>query len=262
MSESKPRKYGWKKDPKSFMDHPRFVATVNVKSLPTKVDLRTKCPPVYDQGDLGSCTANALACAYEFDQMKQKNKFFMPSRLFIYYGERVIENDVGEDNGAIISDGVTVLATKGVCPESEWAYDITKFATAPPANCFTDALKHKCGAHKRIMQDLNQMKQILSTGIPFVFGFTVYESFESDAVAANGMMPMPKHNEQQLGGHAVIAVGYDDTKKVFIVRNSWGPTWGDKGYFYMPYQYMLRPDLASDFWAIVNVVDKQFTLLA
>lgn len=250
------RKYGWKKDPKKFFDHPRFIANVTVKSLPTRMDLRPKCPPVYDQGELGSCTANALSGAFEFDQMKQKDKFFMPSRLFIYYNERVIEGDVSEDNGAIISDGVTTLTKQGVCPESEWPYDITKFAVKPTAQCYADGLKHVGKDHRRIMQDLNQMKQILANGTPFVFGFTVYESFESDAVAATGVMPMPKPGEQELGGHAVMCVGYDDVKKSFIVRNSWGTGWGDKGYFYMPYAYMLRPDLASDFWAIINVIDK------
>ena len=237
--------------------HSFKLAPNHVNTIPV-VDLRSVCPPVYDQGTLGSCTANSLAAAYEVDQIIQKeNSPFVPSRLFIYYNERNMEGTVNSDDGAQIKDGVTVLNTIGVCPESMWPYDVTKFAHLPPPTCYKDSTLHRAITGLRVRQDLNQIKQALLNGFPMAFGFTVYESFEGDSIASTGIMTMPSPDEQNLGGHAVLCVGYDDHKKVFIVRNSWGASWGDKGYFYMPYDYMTDPNLASDFWTIKGVVDKE-----
>lgn len=229
-----------------------YAATLSVmKKLPASMDLRSQCPPVYDQGQLGSCTGNALAGAYEFDRIKEKKKDFMPSRLFIYYNERVIEHSVSSDAGAQIRDGIKTLNKQGVCPEKEWPYDISKFADKPPAKCYTDAKKNEIQSYQRLDNtNLTALKSCISEGYPFVFGFTVYESFMSAAVAKNGKMPMPKTGEKVVGGHAVMAVGYNDAKGVVIVRNSWATTWGDKGYFYMPYAYITSNNLCDDFWTI------------
>jgi C1A family cysteine protease len=221
--------------------------------LPTQVDLRDNCPEVYDQGQLGSCTANSIGAALEFDQIKQGEQSFTPSRLFIYYNERVIEGTVSSDSGAQIRDGVKSVNQLGAPPESDWAYDISKFADKPPQPAFDEAAKHKSILYQRVTQTLPQLKGCLAAGYPFVFGFTVYESFESQQVASSGEAPMPKAGEKQLGGHAVLAVGYDEDQQRFIVRNSWGPGWGMKGYFTLPYPYLLQDTLSSDFWTIRSV---------
>jgi C1A family cysteine protease len=222
--------------------------------LPPKVDLRPACPPtVYDQGRLGSCTANAIAAAFEFDLGKQKLPDFMPSRLFIYYNERKIEGTVDSDSGAMIRDGIKSVAKQGVCTEDAWPYDISKFTDQPTKECYTAAKDNQALSYQRIPQSLNQMRGCLANGYPFVFGFTVYESFESSEVAQTGVVPMPVDGESVLGGHAVLAVGYDDETQRFLVRNSWGSGWGDGGYFTIPYAYLTNRGLASDFWTIAKV---------
>jgi C1A family cysteine protease len=242
--------YGWSPDLPDARDH-IYAAPRAPKSLPAKVDMRPSCPAVYDQGQLGSCTGNSIAAAVQFDRMKLKESpDFVPSRLFIYYNERVIEHTVSQDAGAQIRDGIKSIAKLGVCPEPDWPYVIKKFAAKPPAKAFTDASKHKAVTYARVPQVLSQMKGCLASGYPFVFGFTVYESFESTKVAKTGIVPMPAKKEQTVGGHAVLAVGYNDSQSRFIVRNSWGPSWGMAGYFTIPYDYLTNNNLADDFWTV------------
>jgi C1A family cysteine protease len=243
--------YGWIPDLPDQRDYLYAAPAHVLKVLPTSIDLRPGCPPVYDQGQLGSCTANAIAGAIEFDQIKQKlAQIFVPSRLFIYYNERAIEGTINSDSGAMLRDGIRSVAIQGVCPESEWPYIISQFTIKPPQQCYQDALAHKVTLYQRIIPTLSQLQGCLAAGYPFVFGFVVYESFESDTVAKTGVVPMPHYGEQILGGHAVLAVGYDNMQKTFIVRNSWSDQWGDKGYGYMPYAYLTNPQLAADFWTI------------
>jgi C1A family cysteine protease len=248
------RGYGWTPDLPDQRDRVYAAPQRVLGALPPNVDLRSACPPVVDQGELGSCTANAIAGALEFDQMKQEqDDVFAPSRLFIYYNERVIEHTVDEDAGAMIRDGIKSVSKDGAPHESLWPYVISKFKTKPSAAAYKDGKKHTAVLYQRLTQSLEQFKACLASGYPFVFGFSVYESFESDAVAKNGKVPLPKPKEKQLGGHAVLAVGYDDAQKRFIVRNSWGTGWGLKGYFTIPYDYLTNPDLADDFWTIKQV---------
>jgi C1A family cysteine protease len=244
-------RYGWLPDLPDHRDH-LYAAPVEVAgALPSSVDLRAECPPVYDQGQLGSCTANAIAGAIQFNQIKQKLvQIFNPSRLFIYYNERAIEHTVASDSGAQIRDGIKSVGKQGDCPETEWQYEISKFKIKPPKNCYSDALKYKAVLYQRLTPVLSQLKGCLASGYPFVFGFTVYESFESAQVAKTGHDSLPKSNEQSIGGHAVMCVGYDDAKQWFVVRNSWGDKWGMKGYFTLPYSYLISANLASDFWTI------------
>jgi C1A family cysteine protease len=219
-----------------------------IRPLPPKVDLRPKMPPVYDQGDLGSCTANAICGAVQY-----ADPALHGSRLFLYYNERLIEGDVKDDAGAVIGDGIASLATYGLCPEANWPYDVSKFNVQPPHDCYTTAKKHTTHAVYSLPNSMTEMKQALSAGFPFVVGIQVYESFEYENVARTGVVPMPRPSDQYLGGHAVVCVGYNDVSNRWIMRNSWGPRWGDAGYFYLPYRYLLDPNLASDLWVITSI---------
>ncbi|NOW95475.1 C1 family peptidase [Mucilaginibacter sp. SG564] len=250
------KRYGWLPDLPDHRDFQYAVVRHAALAQPTPplVDLRAQCPPVYDQGELGSCTANAIAAAFQFELIKQKLTVFSPSRLFIYYNERVLEGHVKADSGAQLRDGVKSVATLGVCDESLWPYNVSKFATKPTKTLYTSALKNKALQYTRLNNAaINELKTCLAGGNPFVFGFTAYQSFEGDAVAKSGVLPMPSDTESVIGGHAVMAVGYDDQKSAFIVRNSWGDSWGLKGYFYMPYDYITSTNLADDFWIISQV---------
>jgi C1A family cysteine protease len=243
------RNYGWIPDLPDHRD--RVFATKHLsQQLPPKVDLHDGCPPVYNQGQLGSCTANALAAAVDFERKRQKLLFLGPSRLFIYYNERLLEGNTNTDSGATLRDGMKTIASQGVCPETMWPYIESKFQVAPAATCYTAAAQHKTLQYNRVPQDLLHLKSCLAAGFPFVFGFTAYESFESHEVAASGKLPMPSTTEAVVGGHAVVAVGYSDASQRFLVRNSWGSDWGINGYFTMPYTYLTDPNLAEDFWTI------------
>jgi C1A family cysteine protease len=249
-----PRKagrYGWIPDLPDHRDRLYAAPPPVVMALPVRVDLRPACPPVVDQGQLGSCTANAIGNAHRFEQRKQGDRGeFLPSRLFIYYNERVIEHSVASDAGAQLRDGIKTIAHEGVCPELMWPYVIAKFAVKPAAACYTAAREHQAISYLRVTQSLTQCKGCLAAGYPFVVGFAVYESFESPAVAKTGVVPMPGPGESALGGHAVLAVGYDDRAQRFLLMNSWGTRWGQQGFFTMPYAYLLDDGLAQDFWTI------------
>jgi C1A family cysteine protease len=160
-----------------------------------------------------------------------------------------MEGTVKSDAGAMIRDGIKTMKNQGVCSETRWPYIISKFATKPGAACYKEALKRQITSYHRILT-LDDMRTCLAEGFPFVFGFTVYESFESQEVARNGIVQMPQPTERSLGGHAVLAVGYDDEERRFIVRNSWGTDWGQKGYFTIPYEYLASRNLADDLWTI------------
>ncbi|MVN20508.1 C1 family peptidase [Mucilaginibacter arboris] len=248
--QNTPYTFGWLPDLPDQRDFMYAAPMAVMQQLPTTVDLRSQCPPVYDQGHLGSCTANSLAGAYEFDLKKETKPDYMPSRLFIYYNERVLINTVNSDSGAYIRDGIKTMNNQGVCPEKDWPYDISKFTNKPSQKCYDEAKKSQIKSYQRLVNSLTQLKGCLAEGFPFVFGFTVYESFMTQQVAQTGIMPMPQQGEKTVGGHAVMAVGYDDSKNAFIIRNSWNTTWGIKGYFYMPYAYITNSSLCDDFWTI------------
>ena len=139
---------------------------------------------------------------------------------------------------------------EGVCPEKDWPYVISKFASNPSAGCYKKALDHQVLSYQRVSRNLEQIKGCLADGFPMIFGFTVYESFESASVAKTGVVNMPSPGEHVVGGHAVLAIGYDDSSRRLIVRNSWSEQWGKKGNFTMPYEYLLNENLSDDFWTI------------
>ena len=243
--------FGWVPDLPDQRDFLYAAPVENMAALPTSVDLRPQCPKtVYDQGQLGSCTANAIAGALEFDRLKEGLPDFVPSRLFIYYNERVMEGTVGTDSGAQIRDGIKSVGSIGAPPETDWPYNIAEFAVKPSPKAYQDAPLDKAVQYQRVARVLAQMKGCLASGYPFVYGFTVYTSFESPQVEHTGIVPMPAAGEKVLGGHAVLAVGYEDGLQRFIVRNSWGPGWGMGGYFTVPYAYLTDSSLSDDFWTI------------
>lgn len=244
-------RFGWKPD---IPDHRDLkIGHIFSGSLPSHVDLRPGCPPVVDQGDLGSCTANAIAAALLFAEIKQDEAPVPLSRLFIYYNERVMEGTVNQDAGAEIRDGMKSVAEKGACLELAWPYDVDRFTTEPDNVAYFDALRRRAIQYLRLEQGRTQMETCLAAGFPVVFGFTVYESFESDGVARTGVVSMPGRHDRPVGGHAVLLVGYDRDAQTFIVRNSWGTDWGQDGYFTLPYEYLLDPNLADDFWTVRRV---------
>ena len=250
------RRYNWKPDLPDHRDIKygltRMLAAPGTAApLPSFVDMRSSCSPVEDQGDMGSCSGHAIAGALELLENLAKMAFRRISRLFVYYNERDAEGSVGSDSGAMLRDGVNSLVKLGAAAESLWPYSDAALCVKPDAAAYADAAGHKITQYASI-NNLNEMKHALANGHPVVFGFSVYDSFESDAVAANGMVPMPDPSENMAGGHAVCAVGYKDSIQCVIVRNSWGPNWGDQGYFYLPYAYVSNQDLADDFWAIIK----------
>jgi C1A family cysteine protease len=247
------RKYNLKFKPSShrLFQHHHFDNNI---FLPKIIDLRNNFCIVYDQGKLGSCTANALAAAVSFEEKKDKNIDILPSRLFIYYNERSLNNTINEDSGAALSDGIIAIQKWGVCPENMWKYNDAcldnngskntegkyQFEITPSVECYKIASSYTVPTNACVNVndgDLFGIKKILSDGHPVVFGALIFVTFEH--LAKNAIIPIPNViSENCLGGHALLFVGYDDEKELFIVRNSWGSHWGDKGYCYLPYKYV------------------------
>lgn len=280
------RKYGCikqKEDKRDFIyKAPSLKLTL---SLPKYVDLRVYDSPVQDQGGLGSCTACATTSALQLLDIKDERPssmfwanivyFFVRvyrrlkyvwfrdwykvfsknlSRLFVYYNARAIWGTTDEDSGCCIRDAIKSLASLGVCPEKEWQYN-NRFNTKPSDSCYQHALKHTVSEYRAITS-LDDMKACIASGYPFVFGFLVYSSFDTGDMNKTAIVPLPKPEEECRAAHAVMAVGYDDDKKYFIVRNSWGVMWGKRGYFYMPYDYVSDPELCWDFWTMTRQENK------
>lgn len=241
------RTYGWIKDKEDSRDRLYKLSRPRIATLKPFVDLRKSCSKVEDQGTLGSCTANALAGNIELLDKLIDGAYTDVSRIFLYYNERAMEGTISEDAGAMIRDGIKTLAKDGICAETLCPYDIEAFTRKPLPEAYEDAKKHLITSYMRITT-LNEMLVCLSDGYPFVFGMDLYESFESDKISKTGKVPMPKDGEEYLGGHAVMAVGYNLITKQFIVRNSWGEGWGREGYFTIPFDYLVK--YGADFWTV------------
>ncbi len=234
----------------SVSPHPEIV-------LPRGVDIREECPPIYDQGELGSCTANA-GCTCR--AMLLRDQQVSLSRMFLYYAERALEGTVAKDEGASLRDTCKSIHNAGVCEEKFMPYNPEKYTSHPSKAAIANASKYRITAYKSL-GSLDEIRQNLAfRQQPVLLGMDVYESFKSDEVARTGIMPMPRKSEENLGGHAVLAVGYKDmtvhrgmggryrlNPGYLIVRNSWGAEWGDGGYFYMPYGYV-TPEYTYDYW--------------
>lgn len=221
---------------------------MEIQTLPEKIDLRKKCSPIVDQGQLGSCTANAIVSGLrEFMLLNDKSSNFERlSRLFLYWWERELEGSVYRDSGASLRDGMKVLKKEGVCLEVSWPYDIKTFENTPTEKELEEAKNYTISGYQRI-KSIDEIKHALLIDHLVVFGMTVCESFET--VGTDGIVPVPKDGEKELGGHALCIVGYDDNfnNGSFIVRNSWGDAWGDEGYCYIPYSMF---KYLMDIWTV------------
>ena len=243
-------KLAWRKDVPDARDL-FFVDRTPLKNIPSHIDLRDFCSPVENQGIMGSCTGHAVTAAVELIHNQETGSYRHLSRLFVYYNGRLLDGWPEADDGATIRSCVKAVNKRGIPYETRWPYLRRNLLTAPPKEAYDCAEARKVVGYQRInSQNLNAIRRALSQRLPVVFGFEVYDSFMSATVERTGRMRMPKAGEVSTGGHAVVAVGYDDTKKVLIVRNSWGKEWGDGGYFYMPYAFATDPNECDDFWTL------------
>jgi C1A family cysteine protease len=265
---------GWQPDLPDFRD---FTAqTPEVKGVLSKsrllkakaatstaaVDLREWCSPIEDQGDLGSCTANAGVGLLEYYERRACGHHLDGSRLFLYKATRNLLGWSGE-TGAYLRTTMKAMALFGVPAEQYWKYNIAAFDTEPPAFCYAFAQNYQSLKYYRLdppdsspSEVLGCIRKYLAAGLPSMFGFTVYSSFPPVG-AGTGDIPLPQPGESVLGGHAVDAVGYDNAKKIgdnkgaLLIRNSWGTAWGEDGYGWLPYKYV-EVGLAEDFWSLVR----------
>lgn len=248
---------GWLPDVPDVRDIPFAAMFRASKKLPSAVDLSLGCSLIEQQGNLGSCTAQALVGALEFLQIMEgyskqlagSGKFRDLSRLFVYYNERNAMGTVAEDSGAMLRVGIKTLKRLGVCRETLWPYEIRRFTEKPLKACYTEAAKHRVTAYQRL-STLSDMRNCLAMGLPFVFGFAVYEHVMSAEVKRTGRIRIPGKSERMIGGHAVMAVGYRDNSRTLLFRNSWGRDWGVKGYGELPFAYLESRELSDDFWCI------------
>lgn len=249
INKYKVPRFHWTKDKPDSRD---YLYQVSNKVSTGSVDLRRYCTAIEDQGNLGSCTGQAIAGAIEYLN-KKNNKTIDISRLFIYFYEREILGTIRYDSGAYIRDGIKVVSRLGAPPEKNWPYIISRFITRPNAIALAEGAKRKVTLYERATT-FDGVIDALNNGYPVIVGFYVYSSFVSRSVTQTGIMPYPNtRRETLLGGHAVLLVGYDNATNRFIARNSWGTNWGDKGYFYMPYEVIKNRSMSDDFWVIKNV---------
>lgn len=249
--------FGWNKDKEDVRDLKFSLPKLETpKSIYLAHDY--KLPPPYDQGELGSCTANAVAFLVHFNLLNKNvdiaSNAFRPSRLFIYYYERVIENTVDLDSGAYLRDGIKAVANYGAPSEDLWDYDIKKFSTLPSERAHRYGLKFKALKYEKI-DNTNKSLLInaLMQGFPICFGLYVFTSFLSHEVEMTGIVPLPTGTDQVEGGHAMVIVGYREKDDSFVVRNSWGQSWGQGGYCRIPASYLTNSYYASDFWTITRI---------
>jgi C1A family cysteine protease len=225
-----------------------------VNRLPASVDLRRHCPPVYDQLHLNSCSANAIAAALRYDEIREGRLHVpSPSRLFIYYNERVLAGCVGTNSPVSLRDGYRTVSKVGVCPDTMWPYHIRRFRRAPTPGCFEAAHRHRAIAYYRIRRAIVDLRACLAQKFPFVMAIAVHQSMMNRDVTRTGLVPVPTRHDKIRGGHAVLAVGYDHARRLLIFRNSWGHRWGLGGYGYLPYAFLADAALSWDFWTMRRV---------
>jgi len=273
MSEVRYGGMGWQRDLPDFRDF--HLDSLNIQDIisqseilkslgktPSSIDLRAWCSPVEDQGNLGSCTANAGVGLMEYYQRKAFGKYLDGSRLFLYKATRDLDGMKG-DSGAYLRSTMKAMVLFGIPPEQYWPYQISQFDNEPSAFCYSFGQNYKSVKYYRIdppgiptSKVLTAIRRNLAVGLALMFGFTVYSSIPPVGTGS-GDIPYPTLNERVLGGHAIVAVGYDDKRQIgsekgaLLIRNSWGTDWGEQGYGWLPYAYV-ESGLAVDFWSLVQ----------
>lgn len=248
---------GWRPDTPDHRDrrYGMIQPTTLVSPVyPPHISLRSEMPPVFDQGETNSCTAFAIAAVLNYNRMKSKETPpFRPSELFIYYNERLEEGTIKEDAGAEIRTGMKCINKYGFCSHRNWPFVPQKLKNKPNARAYMAGTLYKAAEYYRLNNNnINELKACLVSGNPFIMGYSCFDSGEI-ADTNGGIIPMPKTKDKDLGGHAIVCCGYDDEKKLFQLHNSWGTECGDKGYYYLPYDYMTTTDLSDDFWTIRKI---------
>lgn len=243
---------GWKPQRPDHRDLRLTYSHHAVAALPATHSRLSGLPEIWDQGDLGSCTAHGILRVNSFAATKAGQQAQMLSRLMLYYDERVIEGTTESDAGAEIRDGIQTLVKNGSCLEAKWPYDVAKFASRPSDACYQEAMDHQAIKYAAVAASLDQIKAALNDGFPVVFGMTVFNSMMSDSVAKSGIVPIPGRRDPQVGGHCLAFNGFwDDTKQLLGFDNSWSTSWGDSGKGYLPY-WFLQSGLVSDCWVIYS----------
>ena len=246
-----PRKiarYGWRRDKLDRRDK-KFLSPPGPPT-PQVVDWTDKFPAVYNQGQTGTCGPNSMAGVIQYLQGVQGEPLVMPSRLFIYWNTEDMEGTAGTDSGVENRDMIKAVNSLGFCPESEWEFDLGNIPKKPSDQCYADAKKELLLDYQSVdNSNLQALLSAIAIG-PVLAGFTVYESFETDAVALTGDVPMPDTSEDPIGGHDIVIIGYDQGTNKFKCRNSWGRLWSPllQGNFHMPFEYLTNPELADSFW--------------
>lgn len=247
------RVLNWKRQPNDDRDLRSVRHLAAPVELPANFEL-DKQIPVYDQGNIGSCTANSACACFRYEVAQLVNNFnFDPSRLFQYYNSRWLAGLEDEDSGAYIRDAFKAMNKYGLALENTWPYVTKDYAKEPSEMAYTEALENVTVKYAAVAQNETEIKQTLISGAAVSFGFNVYSSFFGSWNQSTGVMPLPKKSEALQGGHAVTIVGYDDSKKCFLIQNSWGTEWGIDGKFWMPYSFLLSSKECDDFWCIQEV---------
>lgn len=210
-----------------------------------------KMPPILNQGKLGSCAINSICNVIRYCEMiEDKDYSKQLSSLFVYYNVRNMEGNVNEDSGAQIRNVLKSINTHGACYEKTWPNNITQFAEKPTPSCYKEGKDHRTIRYERITQDITHIKYAIQSGFPVVFGLSVFESIEQKSVIKFGIIPFPLNGSKKIGNHCAICCGWDDSRRLFTIMNSWGTNWGDNGYGYISYDYLSNPNFARDFWKI------------
>lgn len=266
MSLKRRKNYGWMPslpDPRDRLLHPFGAPRAGAVVLPPRVDLSDRHRfTILDQGELGACVAHAVAGAVEYAHATRQNMTSSMraeaknpiSRLFIYYEARAIIGTTGEDSGCYTRDALRVAYNLGAPREQGWKYNVGLFTAKPPKSSYRSALYHKITSYRAVEVNTLAIKDALAGGLPVVAGVCVFDGFEN---AANGDVPMPRTNDEFLGGHAILLCGYDDATQRFKFVNSWSEAWGTRGYGTLPYDYAGNPDLGDDYWVMTDELYKE-----
>lgn len=242
----------WKRGPEDQRDYKSQRFLQAPLTLPANFKLDRDIP-IYDQLDVGSCVGNSVCEGFRYEYAQVKNNFsFNPSRLFAYYNARKLQGWENEDSGAYIRDGFKAMSKWGLASEDLWPYITSKVTDTPPDSVYQNGLNQLVVKYASVQKSESVIKQTIFSGAGVVIGFDVYSSFWGTWSETTGIMPIPKAGERFEGGHAVILIGWDDAKKSFLVQNSWGTDWGQNGYFWMPYAYVVSTH-ADDFWCIEEI---------